>query len=251
MKRTLVFLLFAVTLSLAAVATTPHPPQADDLTLKLSKRVSSYDIGALSFVGALLRVSNDFRVPIGIVWVNSPPARAERPLVWKDATVHQIIQTIAKTQPRYGVEIKNGVVHIFPSGVIPDSENFLKLKIKAYQANNAMVEVASYKLHMLVTPIMGNHAVSIAGPGDSNVNVDLRDIAIETVLDALVTTSNRKIWIVTFTDDQSLSPRGLRRVRSLWSDKLPSDEEQPIWDLLRWGDPVPPIVENKTSQARP
>jgi hypothetical protein len=247
--RTLVLLLFAVKLSSEA-AVAPRSLQTDDLTLRLSKRVSSYDIGALSLVGALLRVSNDFRVPMGIAWVNSPSVRAERPFAWKDATVQEIIQAIAKTQPGYSVQIRNGVVHVSPS-MIPDGENFLKLKIKTYQTHNAMVEVASFKLHMLVTPIRGNHQVSIAGPGDSNVNVDLRDASVETVLDALVKASNRKIWIVTFTDDPSLSPRGLRRVGSLWSDKATPDEEQPSWDLLHWGDPMPPLLKNQTSHTSP
>src|ERR1700746_2126918 len=123
MKRTLVLLLFAVRVSSAAV--TPSSTQADDHALKLSKRASSYNIGPLSLVGALLRVSNDFGVPMGIVWVNTPSARAERLFAWKDTTVQQIIQTIAKTQPGYAVQTNNGVVHVFPSGVIPDGENFL------------------------------------------------------------------------------------------------------------------------------
>ncbi|SRR6266481_4115144 len=249
MMRTLAVLLFAVQFSSAAV--TPPPPKADDLTVKLSKRVSRYDIGALSFVGGLLRVSNDFQIPMGIAWVDSPSAHAEQRFAWKDATVQEIIQTISNAQPGYAVQMGNGVVHVFPGSAIPDGENFLKLRIKAYETHNAMVEVASYKLHMLVTPIRGNHLVSIAGPGDSKVTVDLKNSPVEDILDALAVASNRKIWVVTFSGDAGLTQEGFRRTTSLWTEQPIPDAEQPTWHLMRWGDPVPPLVENKTSQARP
>ena len=220
----------------------------EDLATKLRKHVSNYSLGVSSMTGALIQVSNDFQIPIGITWVNSPSARAERPFAWKDATVQEIIQTIANTQPEYNVQIKDGVIHVFPN-LIPDDQNFLKLKIKTFQVHNTMVEVASFKLHMLLTPISGNYSVSIAGPGDSNVNVDLTDTTAETVLDAIVKTSKHKIWIVTFTDDTSLTSRGLRRARSLWSDKPTPDGEQPTWDFLRWGDPMPPLVKQAPQTA--
>lgn len=217
----------------------------EDLASKLSKRVTNYNLGASSLVGALIRVSNDFQIPMGIAWVDSPAARAYLPFAWKDSTPQDIIKAIAKTQPGYQVQVSNGVVHVFP--LIPDAQNFLKMKIGDFSVHNTYAELAYFKLHTLVTPPRhGNQQISIAGPGDSRVNVELKNPTVEVALDALAVTSSRKVWIVTFSNDTSLTARGFRRTKTLWTEKPIPDEEQPGWDLIRWGDPVPPAI----AQAR-
>jgi hypothetical protein len=82
------------------------------------------------------------------------------------ARIRPGIQNIANTQPGYQVDVRDGVVHIWPSGLIPDRENFLKLRIPAFDVNDAYVEVASFKLHMLITP-RNYGAISIGATGDS------------------------------------------------------------------------------------
>lgn len=76
----------------------------EDLNVKLSKHVSNYNLGTFTLVGALIRVSSDLQIPMGIAWVNTPAARAELPFAWKDATVRELIESIAMTQPGYRVE---------------------------------------------------------------------------------------------------------------------------------------------------
>jgi hypothetical protein len=77
---------------------------------------------------------------------------ATLPFAWKNETVQGVIETIAKTQPGYRVQAKNAVVHVFPGSLIGDQENFLKLKIEEFSVNDTYIELASFKLHMLVTP---------------------------------------------------------------------------------------------------
>ena len=216
------------------------PQKPDDLSLKLSKQVTSYSLGKSNFIEALIRVSTDSQVPMGITWVDSPTALAQIPFEWKDATIQEIIESIAKTQSGYEVQIGNGVVHIFAPGTIPDRQNFLKVKIGNFEVHDE-VEVASWKLHMLITPRM-YAAFSIGATGDSRVDMELKDTTVEGVLDALAATSKRQIWIVTFSNDTRLTHRGLRRTISLWNEKPVPDEDQPVWDLLRWGNPLPPLV---------
>jgi hypothetical protein len=236
---TLVLLLALLPSCAGPLISTPSP--TDDLTAKLSKSVSNYNLGVFNFVGALIRVSNDFEIPLGMAWVNSPAAHTEMPFSWKKTTVLEIIQDIANTQPGYQVYVRNGVVHIWPSGLIPDRENFLKLKISAFDVRDEYVELASFKLHTLVTP-RNYGGISIGATGDSKVTLELKNTSVETALDALVVTSNRKIWVVTFSDNAKQTARGFRRAESLWSGKATPDEEQPSWDLIRWGDPLPPLV---------
>jgi hypothetical protein len=243
--RSTMFPLFALLLlafegPLAAPVASSWPP-GDDLTATLNKEVPTYNVRGMSFLAALIRVSNDFQIPMGITWVNSPPARAKLGLTWNKVTVGQIIRDIAGTQPGYEVRARNGVLHV--SATIPDEQNFLKVKIGEFRVQNEYSEMAHFKLWTLLNPRpeYGSWQMSIGGRGDSKVTIELAESTVEDVLDALGVASTQKIWVVTFTTDVRLTLRGLRRSISLWNDK-PADEGPPCWDAIRWGGPMPPLA---------
>lgn len=237
-----VYLLFLVQLFVIAPVVRGAPLKGN-LSVKLNKPVSNYNLGKVNFVGALIHVSNDFQIPMGVVWVNSPSERLEIPLVWKNTTVLQIIQDVTKNYPNYQVSVDNGIVHVFPVGLIPDKQNFLRLPVKKFQATNDVAEFASWRLHNTIAP---RHygGLSMAANMDPKISLDVEDSTVEGILDALALASSRKIWLVTFVDDTGLTPKGLRRSMSAWSDKPGPDVEQPFWDLIRWGDPLPTLLRN-------
>jgi hypothetical protein len=182
---------------------------------------------------------------MGIAWLDSPSVRGKRDFAWKGTTVQEIVKDIVNTLPGYQTQLRNGVIHIAPShDLIPENQNFLRLKLESFEIHGEQVELASFKLHMLVTPRKYG-AISIGATGDSPVNVQLRDCTVEDALDALILNSDRKIWVVTFSADPSLTPRGLKRSLSPWSGEAGTDEEQPFWGFLRWGDHTPPIISGK------
>jgi hypothetical protein len=241
LKVIAVLLCFAVP-SFASARVNSAPPEMADLEAKLNKPVHSYDLGMRSPIAALIEVSKDHQIPMGIASVNTPAARAELPFSWPDGTVREVIESIARTLG-YQVALRNGVVHVFSVGLIPDGENFLKLKIASYSVHNAILEVASFKLHSLIAPRRYGQ-LSIAGPGDSTLTLELTNTTVEDVLDALAVASTGKIWVVTFAKDPTLTtlpPVGLRRTVSLWTDEPVPDAELPIWHFLRWGNPMPPL----------
>jgi len=240
LRRLAPLLLVFQSLWMPTRALSSAPPS--DLGVKLSKRVSNYNLGVFSFVGALIQVSTDFQIPMGIVWVDTPESRAQTSFAWKDATILEIIQDIAKTDTGYQVQARNGVVHISRISTVPDRENFLKLKIEMFQTHNTALEVASYQLHTIITPIKGNHQISIAGPGDSQLSLDLKNCTVEDVLDAFAVGSRGKIWMVVFPNRPTAIADGILRTRSLFTDDPIRDDQQPVWYLHRWGDPAPPLV---------
>jgi hypothetical protein len=232
-------MLLLVTLQCLGIAAAASPRSHEPSSV-LSKHVTSYSLGPSTLVEALVRVSNDFQIPMGIAWVDSPAASTKTPFAWKNVTAQEIIETIVRTQPGYQVQLKKGVVQVSPSyDLIPNNQNFLKLKLESFEAHDDFVEIASFKLHMLVAPRKYGQ-LSIGATGDSKVDVELKNPTVEEALDALVVASNRKIWVVTFVAGAGITPRGMRRTISLWSPKPQPDEEQPGWDLFRWGDPMPP-----------
>src|SRR5258708_27121380 len=192
-RKTMLLLLFVFP-SFELVQAPSGPSVSDDLSAKLNKRVANYNLGVFNCIAALIRVSNDFQIPMGVAWTNTPAGRAEMPFAWKDATVREIIEAIARTQPGYEMQIGKGVVHVSAPKLVPYPENFLKLKIQSFEVHNE-VEVAFWKLHSLVTPRKGNYQISVGATGDSKVDVTLKNSTVEDILDALSVASSRKIWI--------------------------------------------------------
>ncbi len=235
-----------------ALATTPRPQSSEDVSARLRTRVHDYNLSAVNFVEALAHVGSEFHIPMGIVWVNTPEARAKLSLSWKDAKVREIIEAIAKTQPGSVVEVREGVVHVHPLKSIPDRQNFVKLRIKGFEVRNEVVELASRRLHDLVRSTVfpqaaperrGGIGGSLgANAGDPKITVQLRNVTVEDVLDTLAVASARKIWIVTYSADPTLTGTGFRRTLTLWNTFPIPDEAQPLWDLLHWGEAIPTAV---------
>lgn len=220
-----------------------------DLTQRLVQQVQQYSINGKNFVGALIQISSDFQIPMGICWAINKPTDSEKRFSWKNATVRSMIDDIVKSQPGYKTENVNGVVHILAP--IPSRQNFLGLRIGNFSLHDQAVEIANYRLHDLAGTLpTGSRQVSIAGPGDSKITLDLTDSTLESALDAIVTASNRKLWVVTYSSDTHLGRRGFRKSLSLWEDKSEGWHEEPTWDLLHWGEPFPPLASARSALTR-
>jgi hypothetical protein len=227
----------------------------EDLDTKLRTNVSSYQVQANNFVEALTRVASEFRIPMGIEWLDAPAARARLTLSWKDVTVKEVLQAIVKTQPGFKLVVRTGVVHVLSPDRVPDRENPLKLSINAFEVHNLPAEMASRQLHDTLKRTLSAQkphqgfvrSGGVGGCGFSNsddpkVSVALRNATVEDVLDALALASARKIWIVTFSDPRTLTASGYRRTLGLWNRSPVPDDEQPVWDMLHWGDAIPVAV---------
>lgn len=221
-----------------------------DLRFKLNRTVQNYSLNANNFLDALTRMAADFKLPMGIEWVATSEAKTEFSHLWESATVEEIIEQIVKTQPNYEVQIWNGVLHILSPKLIPERQNFLKLRIGHFQVHQQPFEWVSAQLHDYANDIIfkpKGHAGSIASmPDEPRLDLDLTDTSVEEVLDKIVLASTRKIWIVVFSDDPATTETGFRRSLSLWLDSPIPDGQQPVWNLFRWGDSLPTaILERK------
>jgi len=216
--------------------------QSADLDQKLASSVHGYALSADSFAEGLLQVADRFQIPMGIEWISCPSTRSRLAVGRTDATVREILQKVVETQPGYEMRISNGVVHVVATTVSPN-ENFLLLRIKSFNIRNELVESAQQKLRELVRasvilPKPGGGGVAgslISNVGDPKIDVSIADGTVEDVLDALATSSSMKVWVVTFAEGAALTPTGFRRTESLHGSVPVSDDEQPIWQIFRWG----------------
>ncbi len=212
-----------------------------DLARRLDQQVPQYSISGKNLLGTLIQISNDFQIPMGICWELNEHSDSEEQFSWKKATVRSMIEDIIKSQPGYKTEVSASIVHILAP--IPDRQNFLSLRIGNFSLQDEFVEMANYRLHDLAgTFPSGSRQISVAGPGDSRVTLDLTDATLGAALDAIVGASNRKLWVVTFSSDTHLGSRGFRKSLLLWNDRSKASHDEPTWAFLRWGDPPPPLV---------
>ncbi len=233
---------FIFLLILFVLSATPNSaerlPVGKELDAKLRESVASYELGPCTFPQALVQISNDFHVPMGIVWIDIEETQPRPPRKWQKSTVRDVIESTVRTQPGYRMEVTDDVAHIFPAELSGGRENFLTVKLKTFSVHDRYLEIASMKLHDLITP-PSYAAGSVGANIEQKVTVDLKDCTVQDVLDALASASARRIWLVTFSKDPGLTPAGFRRSRSVWSSAPAPDKEQPVWDFLRWGDELP------------
>jgi hypothetical protein len=113
----------------------PQSDKRDDLNQKLNFHVPEGHVEG-TFVEASGETARVFNIPMGISWVNTASSQRKRAVEYKDATVLEIIQDIAKTEAGYEVRIANNVVHVATADV-PFSQNFLNVNIPQFSGTGA------------------------------------------------------------------------------------------------------------------
>ena len=238
--------------SLPAMAGRESTPR-DPLQTKLETNVQDYTLREGSFVQALAHVATEFEIPMGIEWIRDPPSLKRVDLSWKRATVLEIIELIAKTQTDYGVDIRDGVVHVYPLSFASSPHNFLNLRISEFSTASRPAAWASAGLQTMVRgivspkpPALPAHEARSGGMigsfmlafGERTPTFHLKSATVREILDNLASADGRSIWDVAFSNSQDLTTTRYRR--TVWPDgTTPSDERQPSWSLYLWGmDPV-------------
>jgi hypothetical protein len=232
----------------------------DDLLSRLTMQVQNYSLSANNFLDALTKAAADFQIPMGVEWVDSSEAKVPFTHSWNNVMVEDIFaQIIAKwpgyeiqvgkgvwKQPVYQVQMRNGVLHVVPTELIPDRQNFLKLGLSRFQVHQQPFEMVSAQLHDFVNDIIfgpQGHAGSIASmPDEPKLDLDLRDTKVEEVLDKIIVGSSRNIWIVVFSGNSETMGAGFRRTLSLMGNSPIADAQQPVWDLVRWREAFPTVL---------
>ena len=223
----------------------------EELPAKLQRQVEEYTLTADNFLQALTKTAAQFRIPIGVEWIRSPMTSGTVQFSWRSATPEGILRALVDSQPGYELEVKNGIVHIFPRKSVADKNNFLNIQIDKFSVRNEYVAFASHRLwaqvHRTVVPPLtpgGGEAGSIAsGAGDRQISFELENVTVRDILDKLALAAGLKVWVVTYPENPSLTRAGFRSAISVFNENYPIDA-QPIWDLLLWGfDPMTKIQD--------
>lgn len=225
---------------------------SEELQAKLLTTITNLEISAPTFVQGLAHVAAEFQIPMGIEWVKTPKTMRPLRLVWRAATLDEVVHSLVNTQPGYEVAVKNGVLHVFPRDLFNDRRNFLTIPLDTFEAQSEYVTSASerltYRLRRLVSPpktvpsAQGQatqFTETVTGLGDRKVSFRLENVTARDVLDTLVLRGDFKIWLVVFPEHQTFTATGFRRILSPYNLEPGPDENQVEWSLLVWGmDPI-------------
>lgn len=235
-----------LTMLIALRATPATLPREDEgLQHKLGKLVEGYALSEKTFPVALIRVAQDFEIPMGLEWIRLPSDPTEIKRTWHNATVGQIIGSIVKGRAGYDLTVKDGVVHVFYDGATADKRNFLNIKIEDFRSKDEYVAASKQRLHEIVRrivfppppPVPGRQYTEIrqvvVSGGEHKTTFEVLNGTVREVLDKMALATDGKIWVVTFDEKAGLTPTGFRRtISSLWNAYSLPDRYQPAWDFV-------------------
>lgn len=215
---------------------------------QLRTEVQRYELAAPTFLDALLKVTSDFRVSMGVELVESPSVLRPVKRTWQKATALVIFTALVNGEEGYHLRVEDGILHVFLEDLVNQRSNFLNIRIKRFDVQGTTASAAGLKLWGLVNPKFqrpkpptpGPHGTISTGIGggmpERTFNLSLKDATVRHILNSIVLSSGHEAWVVTFAPGRSLTPTGLRRITSWANHSVPPDVYQPGWELLRWGE---------------
>ena len=152
----------------------------------------------------------------------------------------------------YDWETEDGVVHVFRRTLEADARNPLNITIKSFDAQPETVAWADNDLFQMVSHVVrhpelfGISGSVLGSPGEPVFRFAARNVPARSILNKIVTAGlaasvsrMKRIWVVTFPETPIFSRTGFLEVVPMWNSKFVSDDSQPFWVLLPWGDQPP------------
>jgi len=237
---------FAILIAALGLSSPSYTRASDDLRSKLELRIQDYTLHSDNFLSAITHIADEFRIPLGVIWVAKPPAQEAVNLFWKNAKVQDVLQDLVRTQRGYELEIGQDIVHVRFKD-IPPSQDFLQLRIKEFSVHHEVVQSASLRLRELIKSTVapkrekpgGIGRSSITNVGEPTFDLTVNNVTVEQILDSIAKVSARKIWVVTYADSFIPASSGFRRTLTLWSGSPVSDDDQPVWNFFTWDERIP------------
>ena len=209
-----------------------------------SEIIENYSLEANSFIDALLKISAQFRLPLGVEWVKTEdtlkPVRFSR----THATLEEVMQSVVFSHAGYDWRLEDGIVHVFDTALLRDARNPLNTKLKHFGFSDCRQMVApeaevylEIGLRNVVEPkIGGGWGASIGrGVDEPKLQLPCDDVSVRYVLNRIIAVSRQHIWIATFPERMTLNPTGFLEELPMYPPD--ADLNQPFWILLRWENP--------------
>lgn len=188
---------------------------AQRLQSKLIQKVKAFDSDNSSTVSQLVDFAQRFQIPMGIEWVDNSNEKAAASMHAQNTTAQRILQQIVQEKPGITFTLSGGVVHVFTSSCISDSQNFLNLRIRHFQVENETLLGAEWLLrvaiHEVLNPRPGGyggghgHGVPRSDTFDvRNLSFSINNATVRQILNIIAVRQGNALWVVRILPSQMM-----------------------------------------------
>ena len=193
-------LLFAASLCLFSHAS------AQTLEERLNQQTDFLPRNA-SPVEQLVEISQRFKIPMAIEWVEQTGEQFKPGLVFKRGTILELIRAVVSQSPDHQVISEGRILHVYSTEFVSHPFNFLNLRIEEYRVEDESVFGAEFSLRMAINmtlypELYKNGYAGGYGGGypdvfwKKNITFSGEDLTIREILNRIVEESGSALWVV-------------------------------------------------------
>ena len=216
------------------------PIQAED-RIHPNGNAPANSLQATSFIDALIKIATRFQLPLAVEWVQSgdtlQPIRLDQL-----ESASAILDAVLSTHNGYSWQLENGVLHVFERSLVSDTRNPLNVVVDTFSGDPVTVPYADNFLFEAVREVVRPTGLpGVAGnlktsANELNFHIQSHNDPVREILNKIIMASKMKVWIATFPEKQSLTPKGFFEATPVFDQKYVRAPSQPFWIFLRWSD---------------
>ena len=205
---------------------------------RLDKRVARFDTSGRSLVATVVDLAFAYQLPTAIEYADHDATTRPLNLQFRGESVREILKTIIRQFPEYGVSFSGGIVDVFAPKAREDTSNLLNTVIRNFAALQVDTHEADFQLFCAVSREVGSQAcggsLAIGQWGPAKVSLHLQNAKAYEVLNAIVAENGNAIWTV--------------MVRP---EKLSKLQDGGIWHVYPLQEPFKAVVSERLANLKP
>ncbi len=165
---------------------------------RLELGVAAFDSKERPFVRAVLDLVYEYRLPLGLEYVDAEAIRRPLELKLKEKSVREILRAVVAQLPQYQITFAPGVVEIYSPQARADASNLLNTVIENFEVRNQDAKRASWEVYAsLEAQLRPHNAIigNILGEVPPKISLNLRHKKVYELLDAIVTENGDSLWV--------------------------------------------------------
>ena len=167
---------------------------------RLDARVKRFDTSGRSLVATVVDLAFTYQLPTAIEYADRDATTKPLNLQFRDESVREILKTIIRQLPEYGVSFSGGIIDVFAPKAREDPSNLLNTVIRNFAVMQVDTREADFQLFCAVSREVGlqgcSGSLAMGQWGPVKVTLHLQNTKAYEVLNAIVAENGNAIWTV-------------------------------------------------------
>jgi len=179
--------------------------EAQTFDQRLESKVAAFDTRGRPLARVVLDLASEYKLPLGIEYVDRGAVRRRLDLRLTNKTVRDILGALVDQLPQYRLSISPGVVEIYSPQAREDKSNVLNVVIDDFAATETP-RLTSYALYQALMDRLHQPCCLIGNvmeSGDARpMALHLQRMRVYEILNALVAQDGQSLWVPTVPPEQ-------------------------------------------------